>query len=427
MSATIVVETSRALPLVSFTVATFTGAAEDAIEAQGRTRLLARLMRRTGGGRVPHEMDALVDGLGASLASDVSASATGLHGTVISRSVEACIDVVLDVLARPGLADAELERLKRETLADLVEARDDDRTLARRWFRRTVFAGHPYGQSISGNGETLSSIDCDALRARHREVYAAGNLCFAFSGDIDAGRATAIAERIASALPGGARRADPTPDPAPRPGRHLVFVDKPERTQTQILIGGLGTHARDADHVALHVANTVFGGTFSARLTREVRSKRGWSYGAYSSLPIDRRRQAFSMWTFPKASDAAACIALELGLLAEWIDQGITQAELDQAKSYLVKSHAFAIDTPQKRVGQRLDEVLYDLPPGFHGAYLDRVRAVTLDEANAAVRARIPSRDLIVTVVGTEADVGGAVRDAIPGLTSSEVVPFDRD
>ena len=78
-----------------------------------------------------------------------------------------------------------------------------------------------------------------------------------------------------------ARRAgDPSPSRRRGPGRHLVFVDKPDRTQTQILIGGLGTSAHDADHVPLIVANAVFGGTFTSRLMQEVRSKRGWSYGA---------------------------------------------------------------------------------------------------------------------------------------------------
>ena len=162
--------------------------------------------------------------------------------------------------------------------------------------------------------------------------------------------------RAALPRPAIPRCGTPVPEPTLRPGRHLVLVDKPERTQTQILIGCLGTHAHDEDHVALHVGNTIFGGTFTARLMNEVRSKRGWSYGAYSSLPYDRHRRGFSLWTFPKASDAAACITLELDLLAKWWKDGVTPKELAWAKRYLVRSHAFAIDTAGKRVGQMLDE-----------------------------------------------------------------------
>ncbi|MFO0570791.1 MAG: insulinase family protein [Polyangiaceae bacterium] len=116
------------------------------------------------------------------------------------------------------------------------------------------------------------------------------------------------------------------------------------------MIGGLGTHPHDADHIALHVANTVLGGTFTARLMNEIRSKRKRSYGAYSNLPYDRHRQAFSMW-IPKATDAAECIKVELSLLRAWWEKGITARELAWAKRYLVRSHAFSVDTPLQRVG----------------------------------------------------------------------------
>jgi zinc protease len=199
------------------------------------------------------------------------------------------------------------------------------------------------------------------------------------------------------------------------------------RSQCQILLGGLGTHARDPDHIALHVANTILGGTFTARLSKAIRSERGWSYGAYSSLPFDRRRQAFSMWTFPKAEDAVACVRLELDMLEDWVSNGVTDEELAWAKLYLVRSHAFAIDTATKRISLALDEVLYDLPARYHAEYPRAVLGVTRDEATAAIAKRISADNLLVAVVGTESEVGAALRDAIPGLVDYEVVPFDED
>ncbi len=208
-------------------------------------------------------------------------------------------------------------------------------------------------------------------------------------------------------------------------GRRLVFVDKPARTQTQILIGGLGTHPLDPDHVALHVGNTAFGGTFTARLMKEVRSKRGWSYGAYARLPIDRRREAFSMWTFPAATDAAACVALELELLEAWLADGITKEELTFSRSYLSESYAFDVDTPFKRVRQAVDEEVYGLPSDYHTGYVGRVGQTTLDAANAAIKKRISRDDLAVVVVGTAGELAGAIAKAIPNLASTEVLPYD--
>jgi zinc protease len=423
----VLVEESRALPLVHLTVAGRTGAAEDPDGKEGLTRFLARLMRRTGAGMDSQALDIRIDSLGGSLGADVSHSVTGFHGTVIARSLDAFVDLLIDVIARPGFSPAELERLRRESQAEIVESRDNDRALAQRWFRRKLFEGHSFGRPVEGLIGSIGRIEQADVREHYARLWATENLVFAFAGAIDEAGAQSIAERLRRTLPAGSRRVDAISDPSLPPGRRLVIVDKPERTQTQILVGALGSHPHDADHTALHVANTVFGGTFTARMTEEIRTKRGWSYGAYSSLPYDRHRQSFSMWTFPKANDAAACIRLQLEMLANWRNAGITAEELAWAKRYLVRSHAFSVDTAPKRVGLRFDEIIYELPAGYHQHYVERVEAVTLEQANTAVSQRIDDRNLLVVVVGTESQIGAGVRDAIDGLSSVEVVPHDTD
>ena len=114
-------------------------------------------------------------------------------------------------------------------------------------------------------------------------------------------------------------------------------------------------------------------------------------------------------------------------MLRQWRRAGVTAEELNWAKSYLVRSHAFSIDTAAKRAGLALDEVVCDLPPNYYGHYIERIEAVTREAANQAVRTRIPEENLLVTVVGTESEIGSAVRDAIDGLDTVEVIPFDQD
>ena len=423
----VLVETSRELPLVTLTIALRTGAQSDPPGLDGLSHLLGRLMRRTGGGIAPHELDAQIDTLGASVGIDVGHSSLAFHATVISRSFDRLLDLVAGMLARPELEGEELERLRRETLSELVDVLDNDRALVRRWFRRHFFGDHPYGRSSVGTMATVKRCTGADLSALHSTVVTPDNLVFAYAGDVDTARARQATASLQQELPARPAPSTSSGEPTVKPGRRLLVVDKPDRTQTQILIGTLGTHALDADHCALLVANTVFGGTFSARLTREIRGERGWSYGAYSSLPIDRHRQAFSMWTFPKSEDAAPCIRHQLAMLDEWCSKGISQAELDWAKSYLVRSHAFAIDTASKRVGLALDEEIYGLPRGYHADYVERIESVSLDEANAAVAHRIDPTNLSIVVVGTAARIQTEIEQAIPRLESANVVPFDAD
>jgi zinc protease len=358
---------------------------------------------------------------------DAGHGSVALSGLVLERSLADFTDLLEETLTAPGLAEDELERLRRETVAELTEILDNDQLLAQRWFLRCAFGDHPYGRSLVGTPTSLQSIQIADVRACLARQFSRENLVFGFAGAIDAERAERASRAIWEKLPSSAGARVPVPEPVNQKGRRLWFVDKPERTQTQILIGCMGSHPRDPDHFALLVANTVFGGTFTARLTQEVRAKRGWSYGAYSSLGYDCQRQAFSMWTFPKAEDAGPCIALELEMLTAWWQQGISAEELDWAKRYLIQSQAFARDTAAKRVGLRLDEILNDLPAGMHDEFVANIERVTLEDANAAVQKRISLENLALVVVGTHSSIGAQVRDAIVDLASERVVAFDAE
>jgi zinc protease len=413
--------------LVHAGISTRSGADEDPEGFEGLTRIAGRLMRRTAGGKNPDEIDARVDRMGASLGLDAGHGGVALSGVVLERSFTDFMNLLEETLTEPGLAQDELERLKRETSAELVEILDSDQQLAQRWFLRSVFQGHPYGRTVIGTERSLSAIGVEDVRSCLAREFRRDSLVFAFAGAVDAERAQRAASAIWQRLPDGGSVPPPPPEPSASGGRRLVFVDKPERTQTQILIGGIGSHPRDPDHFALLLANTVFGGTFTARLTQEVRAKRGWSYGAYSSLGYDRQRQAFSMWTFPKAEDAAQCIELELEMLQQWWESGITEEEFVWAQRYLVQSQAFARDTATKRIGLRLDEMLNDLPDGYHDGFVEHIQAVTLEQANAAVRHRISLEHFVVVVLGTHSAIGADVKKAIPNLASERIVPFDTE
>ncbi|HEY1957626.1 MAG TPA: pitrilysin family protein [Polyangiaceae bacterium] len=421
------VQTSHVLPIVAVVVALRTGAAHDPAGKEGLSRATARMLRRGCEGLDAIAVERSIDALGGEVGFEVAASSTAVSGQVLARNLEPFVDLVAKMIGKPTFAQDEVDRLLRETRAELLESLDNDRGLADRHFRRRLFAGHPYGRTSRGTSASLAAIDRDAIRGHHAANYVRGNVVVAMSGDVAAEEAERLARKLVDALP---QRGTPTEGLAEPPvlgGRHLVFVDKPERTQTQILIGGLGTEAHDPDHIALTVANAIFGGTFTSRLTREVRGKRGWSYGASSRLGVDRRRHSFLMWTFPAASDAAPCAALEIDLLEKLVAGGVTEREVRFIQRYLTRSWAFEVDTAQKRVHHALDVELLGLPGDYYSGYLDHIGAVTPDTANAALSARIHPSDLVVTVVGTAATTLDAIRAAIPSLATEEVVPYDHE
>jgi zinc protease len=422
----LLVEESHDLPLVHFQVVLPRGALSDPPGREGLTRLAARMLRRGTRRRATREIEDAIDGLGGELSIDTSPSYVRFTGSVIRKSLEPMLALVGELLREPSFPAAELELLKRETLAALVELCDSDAGLCSTYFRRALFRGHPYSRPVIGRRSSLEPIDLEQVVAHYQHTLARASRVVAFSGDIRPEEAERLTREHLAEPPGADGTRLPVPEPSMRPGRHLTIIDKPERTQTQIQIGRLGTHPRDADHTALLVGNAVFGGVFSSRLMKAVRSERGWSYGASSRLSIDRVREGFGMWTFPAATDAAACIALELELMEKWVEQGIDEDELAFAKSCMIKSYAFAVDTAEKRLEQAVELLLLDLPPDYFSGYVGRIADVQRGEVNEALRARLSPRDLVLAVLATERELGPVLR-ALPELASVEVIPFDQD
>ncbi len=420
-------EPSHDVPLVSLVLALRCGSAADPSDRSGLARITMRMLRRGCEGMSAEQTDFRIDALGAEMAVDASPSTVAIHAQVISRNLDAFVDLLVRMLGSPAFHDAELGKLKRESVAEIVEARDSDRVVAHKAMQRTFFAGHPYGQNPGGTTGSVEAIDRDDVVAFHRRYLVKGNVVIAFAGDVTPERAPVLARRLVDALASGDAAPDSVPEPRSPPGRRLLVVDKPERTQTQILVGTMGTSPHDDDHVPLLVSSAIFGGTFTSRLMREVRSKRGWSYGASARAGTDRRRQAWIMWTFPAAQDAAPCLALSLELLETWIASGVTPRETSFIRNYLVRSHAFDVDTAAKRMSQALDVELLSLPADYFTGWVDKVRTVTAESATAAVKNRIRTDSLLAVVVGTASEVLEPLRAAVPRLDEASVVPFDAE
>ncbi len=165
----VLVESSSAIPVIHVSVATRQGSAVEPQGKDGLTRLTARLMRRTAGSLPLTEIERQLDRLGISLGADTTYSNMSLSAVVLKRSIDRCLSILGDALGKPGLSEVEFSRLKRETLAEITEGQDNDRGLASRGLRRTLFAGHAYGRSVGGTLSTINSLELNDVRQRYQQ------------------------------------------------------------------------------------------------------------------------------------------------------------------------------------------------------------------------------------------------------------------
>jgi zinc protease len=423
----ILVEENHDLPLVRLQVALRVGGGDDPPEKDGLANFAGELMGRGAAGRTRAEIDAAFDALGTSL--DVATDYDGVifDVTVLRAKVEAALALLADVILRPDFPKDEAAKLKRELAAHLDELRDDDGQLARRFFTRQLYGAHPYGRTVLGTEASIKSFGVAEAKAWHARALGGRNLVFGVAGDVAQAEVAATIARHFGALPAEAAGAPAArPEVPRRRGLRLLIVDKPERTQSQILLGQPGgPRWGEPDFVALQVATTAFGGTFTARLMEEVRSKRGLSYGASARVGQGRGKKGLLAHVFPSLEQTPETLELVLGLWRAWISDGVTAAEVEFARGYLARSFAFSLATPEDRLELQTSVELADVPRDYAATFATRVAAVSLDDTRRALARQSPG-DLEIVIVSTADQLEPKLRAA--GLLDGvelEILPYD--
>ncbi len=412
--------------MVRLSVTLKVGAVADPPGKEGLGMLTSQMLLRGAGGRSRAEVEETVDSLGASLDAGAAHTSMALDGETLTRNLDAFAELLHDALVDPTFDVSELERLKRETVSEIESLRDDDQGLASRFFRTEVYAGHPYGRPPIGTIRSVRGIGVEDVRAFFKQHFVGRNMVVSAAGDLDgAAFVTLLRDRFAEVPAGEAEVFEVGPAPRP-PGRRVVLVDKPERTQAQILIGHDGIAAEHPDRPALTVLNTAFGGTFTARLMQEIRVDQGWSYGAYSRIGADRDAGSLHMWIFPEIEHARAATERTIELFEAVARTGLTDAELAFAKDYVVGGFAFVHETPGRLVDELVRMEILGLPRDHLDTWVDRISSVTLADVKRVATERLHPDHLVITVLATASDLEAELK-AMPGVGEVRVLPYDSD
>jgi zinc protease len=428
MNPLILVEENHDLPLVRAQLTLRSGAADDAAGLDGLTNFAAELIARGAAGRGRAELDAAFDALGASLDVLADYDSTTFEVTVLKEKLDEALARLADVLLRPDFPAPEAEKLARELHAQLDELRDDDSQVARRFLQRALYGEHPYGRSVLGTEPSLERLDVERARAWHRAKVSSGQIIFGFAGALSSEEAR---ERVARHFGGLARSETPAlerpADPPVRKTSRLTLVDKPDRTQSQIVFGQPAPLWGTPDFFALQVAACAYGGTFTARLMNEVRSKRGLSYGASARLSQGRGRRALVVHVFPSLEQTAETLGLVLDLHRAWVQDGITAEELAFSQSYLANSFAFSVATPEDRLELALAIELAGAPPDHAQKFPSNIRAVRLEQTRDALARYLGGIGLECVIVSTARELEPRLKKAglLDAFAEVEVVPYD--
>lgn len=420
-------ERDSRLPIAYVNLLLEGGAVTDPEGKTGLTDFLGEMLMRGTQRHSKEALDLLLDQWGAQLAVEARAESLIIRGSVLSSKLNDFLSLLDEIVAEPLFPETEIAKLKKETISELLSQQGNDHALAARQFTQFLFPGHPYGRPVDGIATQVEKFDRTSLIRQHALLFRERSMTVLGVGDIDENGLRRWSDSLAQKLRGLEEKMKPgaipaAEIPAAQISRRLQIVDKPERTQTQIMIGQTGVLMTDLDYYALYLGNTAFGGgSFMSRLMQEIRVKRGWSYGARSQFRFGLQPRSWMVHLFPAEKDTPAALATTLDMIARLKSEGITQQEFDLAKKSSINSAAFLNDTPKKRVENLILEKSLRLPKGFFQNFAMNLEKVTLSQVNRALSKFLDPEHLTITVVGTADHLKKALAEKA-GISGDKIV-----
>lgn len=433
-------------PVITLRVAFEAGSASDDEGREGLTNLTARLMAEGGAGELSYaELTQRLYPMAGSIDVHVGRDETVFVGQVHRDHLEAFYDLFRDVLLRPRMGEDDFARIRDQVrnalVVDLRNAEDEE--LGKEALQALLYGGHPYEHPALGTEAGLARIRVDDARAHRSRVFCAGRAIVGIAGALPEGFADRVQRDIARLSSDACVGREGLPEAEQVSSPRVLIVNKPAAQAVAVSMGfPVDVERDDPDYPALVLATAFLGQhrQFVGRLMQEIRGQRGLNYGDYAysehftqegwsrfPLPNDaRRQQYFSIWLRPLRPETAHfAIRLAARELAQLHENGLTQEQLDNIRTFADAYYALYLQTSSRRLGFAMDDAYY----GVERAYLERLRSawrdLTLEEVNAAIRRHFAPERLQIAIVASDAEqlANALATDAESPVTYRSSVP----
>lgn len=387
-------------PLVSVRTLVRSGADHDTPELAGLASLTAELLDEGAGDRDAVRLAEDLGFLGGSLGSGADWDASYVSIDVLSRNFEAAFTILADVDRRPMLPPASLDRVRSERLMGLLQQRDEPAVIAAKRFSSLIYGTGTYGNTISGNPESVGRITAEDVRRFYAAHFVPNNSSIVIGGDVDADKALDAAERLFGDWPQGALPPGPTVAPQQFSASRIYLIDRPTAVQSEIRVGHIGVARSTEDYFALSVMNALLGGIFNSRINLNLRERHGYTYGARSVFAFRRQAGPFVV-SAPVRNDVTRESVSEVLAELQRIRTGdVEDQELNDTKNYMMGVFPATVQSASDVAGRLLDMELYDLPHDYFDRYRENIAVVSKEDVEQVAKRHIDPDRAVIVIVG---------------------------
>ena len=402
---TVLVHRDERLPLISINAAFRGGLLAETAEKNGVSQLLASTIVKGTKKRTAQQIAESLEHVGGSIGAGAGNNSISVSVEVMKEDFTLGMEVLADVVLNATFPENEVALEKDSQLA-AIKAEDDQITaVARNLLKPRLYGSHPYGFRVNGSPETVGKLTPSDLKDFRDRLVSGRNGVLSIFGDVDPKKALDLATADFASLPSGDRLLITPPVAAALTESQTASAER-QKQQAVVMRGYLGTSLEGADRPALELIESA-SSDLGSRFFNRIREKLGLAYfvGASNSTGLAPGAFVFYLGTDPKKVDLAKSeFTEEIGKLAE---EGLTQEELDRAKSKVLGAEAIRNQSVAALGGLCATNELLGLGYDHETVRRAEIEKVNLDDIRRVAQKYFRDGKYVDVVVGPPAAKAG--------------------
>jgi zinc protease len=337
--------------------------------------------------------------IGGTLSLGSDADSTTMTASSLSEFSPRLFALMSDVAQHPSFPVTEVKVTQENTIQQIRASRASPGFLANERFQKAVFGNHPYGFVVADE-KSISALTPADLRAFVAKYYIPNAAHLIVVGDIDVDKTFAEIEKAFGSWKSGTAPADENPPVPKREKRQIHFVNRPGSIQSAIYLGNASIARKDKDYFAIRTADTIYGGSFYSRLTRNIRESKGYTYSPFSSSDTRAKAGAFLAGAFVRNEVTGPALLEIFYELDRMRVLPVTDEELSAAKEFSTGNFSVELASQFGLAGRINTVYTYDLDKSFINDFRPKIEALTTADIQKAAAKYFDTYRAAIVIVG---------------------------
>jgi zinc protease len=335
--------------------------------------------------------------MGGAVNVSVSPETTVINGDVLSEFGPDLVNLISDIIMNPNFPASEIDRLKNDMKRSISIQKSQPDQLAFELFRKVLYPDHPFGR-IFPEDKDIDAFSVEKIRDFYEKNYGAMRSHIYVAGKFDE---PAVEKSIREAFKDWKKGPEPLINvPTPVKKNMIYFVDRPGAPQSVLNIGLPVINPSDKDFMALTVTNSLLGGAYISRITKNIRENKGYTYSPYSEVSV-RYHDAYWMQYAEVGTETTAPalkeIFFEINRLA---NEPVGTEELAGIKNYLAGIFVLRNSSRGGIIGQLAYMDHHGLDKSFLTNYVSNIQAITSEDIQRIMKSYLNPKEMTIVIAG---------------------------